>query len=71
MKCPICAQEMIAGDIVCKVGAGPALYPRKAGKSEVKHFGQMFFGSKGAIKAHDLDEGWYCLKSGGRFGVQK
>lgn len=60
MKCPICTQEMIAGDIVCKTAAGPTLYPRKAEESELKHFGKMFFGSKEAIKAYDLDEGWYC-----------
>lgn len=60
MKCPICTAEMIAGDIVCKTGAGPTLYPRKAGEEELKHFGKMFFGSKESIKAHDLDEGWYC-----------
>lgn len=34
MRCPICAQEMIEGDIVCKAGAGPTLYPRKAEESE-------------------------------------
>ena len=60
MKCPICNNEMIAGDVVCKTGAGPTLYPRKAEESELKQFGKMFFGSKDSIKAHDLDEGWYC-----------
>lgn len=34
MKYPICAQEMTEGDIVCKAGAGPTLYPRKAEESE-------------------------------------
>lgn len=60
LNCPICNREMIAGDIVCKAGAGPTLYPRKADESEVKHFRKMFFGSKDSIKTHDLDGGWYC-----------
>ena len=60
MQCPICNGEMITGDIVCKTGAGPTFYPRKAGETELKHICRMFFGSRESIKAHDLDGGWYC-----------
>ena len=60
MQGPICNGEMITGDIVCKTGAGPTFYPRKAGETELKHICRMFFGSRESIKAHDLDEGWYC-----------
>lgn len=60
MQCPICNGEMITGDIVCKTGAGPTFYPRRVGETELKHISRMFFGSRESIKAHDLDEGWYC-----------
>lgn len=60
MKCPICDAKMIQGDVVCKTGAGPTLYPKNTEDSELKHFAKMFFGSKDSIKAHELDEGWYC-----------
>ena len=46
MQCPICNGEMITGDIVCKTGAGPTFYPRKAGETELKHICRMFFGSR-------------------------
>ena len=28
LRCPLCGAEMTGGDVVCKTGAGPTLYPR-------------------------------------------
>lgn len=60
LRCPLCGAEMTGGDVVCKIGAGPTLYPRVEGESEGKHFWKMFFGSRDAISAPELESGWYC-----------
>lgn len=60
MKCPFCGNEMITGDVICKIGSAPTLYPKEPGSSELKHFFKMFFGSKSSIKTSDLDQCWYC-----------
>ena len=33
LRCPLCGAEMTGGDVVCKTGAGPTLYPRVEGES--------------------------------------
>ena len=62
MKCPFCGNEMITGDVLCKIGSAPTLYPKEPGSSELKHFFKMFFGSKSSIKTSDLDQCWYCSR---------
>lgn len=60
MKCPICGSDMISGDVICKVGAGPTLYPKNPEAPEWKHVMKLMFGSKDSIRSDGLDEGWYC-----------
>lgn len=62
MRCPVCDTDMITGEIVCKAGAGPTLYPRKPGDSDVQYFAELFFGGRDPIRPAALDEGWYCPK---------
>ena len=60
LRCPLCGAAMTEGDVVCKIGAGPTLYPRVPVESEGKHLRKMFFGSRDAISAPELEGGWYC-----------
>ena len=57
LRCPLCGAAMTEGDVVCKIGAGPTLYPRVPGESEGKHLRKMFFGSRDAISAPETGGG--------------
>jgi hypothetical protein len=62
MKCPICGNEMLNGEIVFKNPWPGALYPDNPNDSELKRAAKMFFGSKSAIGFSGADEGWYCIE---------